>query len=157
MRVKRDGSGTEVETIPLAGTRPRGDCRETDLIYEEELLKDRKERAEHVMLVDLGRNDIGRVAVPGSVKVKDFFSVERYSHVMHIASRVVGQLAKGKDAVDALVATFPAGTLSGRRRSAPWRSSRSSSRCGAARTAARWATSTSPATSTSRSRSGPRS
>jgi anthranilate synthase component 1 len=113
VRVRRQGSAAEVETIPLAGTRPRGDCRETDLRYEKELLNDAKERAEHVMLVDLGRNDIGRVAVPGTVRVKDFFSVERYSHVMHISSRVVGQLAKGKDAVDALAATFPAGTLSG--------------------------------------------
>jgi anthranilate synthase component 1 len=111
--VKRDADGAEVETIPLAGTRPRGNCREADLIYEDELLKDQKERAEHVMLVDLGRNDVGRVAVPGSVVVKDFFSVERYSHVMHIASRVVGRLASGADAVDALKATFPAGTLSG--------------------------------------------
>jgi anthranilate synthase component 1 len=113
VRVKRDADGAEVETIPLAGTRPRGNCREADLIYEDELLKDQKERAEHVMLVDLGRNDVGRVAVPGSVVVKDFFSVERYSHVMHIASRVVGRLASGADAVDALKATFPAGTLSG--------------------------------------------
>ncbi len=101
------------ETIPLAGTRPRGATREEDLAFERELLADPKERAEHVMLVDLGRNDLGRVAKPGSVRVKDFFHVERYSHVMHIASRVTGALAPGKDAVDALVATFPAGTLTG--------------------------------------------
>lgn len=113
VRVKREDGAAEVETIPLAGTRPRGDCRETDLIHEAELLKDPKERAEHVMLVDLGRNDVGRVAVPGTVKVKEFFTVERYSHVMHIASRVVGTLAPGKTAVDALAATFPAGTLTG--------------------------------------------
>jgi len=113
VRVARDADGAEVETIPLAGTRPRGDCRETDLMYEADLLADAKERAEHVMLVDLGRNDVGRVAIPGSVRVTDFFSIERYSHVMHIASRVKGRLAPGKDAVDALGATFPAGTLTG--------------------------------------------
>jgi anthranilate synthase component 1 len=113
VRVAKDAEGAEVETIPLAGTRPRGSCRETDLIYESELLADEKERAEHVMLVDLGRNDVGRVAAPGSVRVSDFFSVERYSHVMHIASRVKGRLAPAKDAVDALAATFPAGTLTG--------------------------------------------
>ncbi|MEO6326805.1 MAG: anthranilate synthase component I family protein [Thermoanaerobaculia bacterium] len=114
VRVQQGADGhAEVETIPLAGTRPRGHCRETDLIYETELLADEKERAEHIMLVDLGRNDVGRVAVAGSVKVKDFFSVERYSHVMHIASRVVGRLRDDRDAVDALAATFPAGTLTG--------------------------------------------
>jgi anthranilate synthase component 1 len=112
---RRDGSAreAEVETIPLAGTRRRGRTREEDLALERELLADEKERAEHLMLVDLGRNDVGRVAVPGSVTVKEFFSVERYSHVMHLASRVVGALAPGRDAVDALAATFPAGTLSG--------------------------------------------
>jgi anthranilate synthase component I len=104
---------TTAETIPLAGTRPRGATREEDLAYERELLADPKERAEHVMLVDLGRNDLGRVAKAGSIRVKDFFHVERYSHVMHIASRVTGALAPGKDAVDALTATFPAGTLTG--------------------------------------------
>jgi anthranilate synthase component 1 len=104
---------TTVETIPLAGTRPRGATREEDLAFERELLADPKERAEHVMLVDLGRNDLGRVAKAGSIRVKDFFHVERYSHVMHIASRVTGALAPGKDAVDALTATFPAGTLTG--------------------------------------------
>jgi anthranilate synthase component I len=104
---------TTAETIPLAGTRPRGATREEDLAYERELLADPKERAEHVMLVDLGRNDLGRVAKAGSIRVKDFFHVERYSHVMHIASRVTGVLAPGKDAVDALTATFPAGTLTG--------------------------------------------
>jgi anthranilate synthase component 1 len=113
VRVAADAHGAEVETVPLAGTRPRGLCKETDDIYESELLADPKERAEHVMLVDLGRNDVGRVAAPGSVRVSDFFSVERYSHVMHISSRVKGRLAKGKDAVDALAATFPAGTLTG--------------------------------------------
>jgi anthranilate synthase component 1 len=104
---------TTAETIPLAGTRPRGATREEDLAFERELLADPKERAEHVMLVDLGRNDLGRVAKAGSIRVKDFFHVERYSHVMHIASHVTGVLAPGKDAVDALMATFPAGTLTG--------------------------------------------
>ncbi|MCM3877175.1 MAG: anthranilate synthase component I family protein [Thermoanaerobaculia bacterium] len=113
VRVAAAPGGADVETIPLAGTRPRGATREEDLALEKELLADPKERAEHVMLVDLGRNDIGRVARAGSVRVKDFFRVERYSHVMHIASRVTGVLAEGKDAVDALVATFPAGTLTG--------------------------------------------
>jgi len=113
VRVRREGASAEVETIPLAGTRRRGRTREEDLALEAELLADAKERAEHVMLVDLGRNDVGRVAVPGSVAVKEFFGVERYSHVMHLASRVVGRLAPGKEAVDALAATFPAGTLSG--------------------------------------------
>ncbi len=105
--------GATAETIPLAGTRPRGGTREEDLALERELLADPKERAEHVMLVDLGRNDLGRVAKAGSVRVRDFFHVERYSHVMHIASRVTGVLAPGRDAVDALAATFPAGTLTG--------------------------------------------
>jgi anthranilate synthase component 1 len=105
--------GATAETIPLAGTRPRGGTREEDLALERELLADPKERAEHVMLVDLGRNDLGRVAKAGSVRVQDFFHVERYSHVMHIASRVTGDLAPGRDAVDALAATFPAGTLTG--------------------------------------------
>ena len=113
VRVRQGDSGADAETIPLAGTRPRGRTREEDLSLEKELLADQKERAEHVMLVDLGRNDLGRVAVPGSVEVRDFFSVERYSHVMHLSSRVVGRLAREKDAVDALMATFPAGTLAG--------------------------------------------
>jgi anthranilate synthase component I len=104
---------TVVETVPLAGTRPRGKTPAEDLALEADLLADEKERAEHVMLVDLGRNDLGRVSVPGSVEVKEFFAVERFSHVMHLASRVFGDLAPGKDAVDALAATFPAGTLSG--------------------------------------------
>jgi anthranilate synthase component I len=113
VRVVAAPGGAAVETIPLAGTRRRGATREEDVALEKELLADPKERAEHVMLVDLGRNDLGRVAKAGSVRVEDFFRVERYSHVMHIASRVTGVLAKGKDAVDALVATFPAGTLTG--------------------------------------------
>ncbi len=113
VRVSAGAGGAAVETVPLAGTRPRGATREEDLALEKDLLADAKERAEHVMLVDLGRNDLGRVCVPGSVGVKEFFAVERFSHVMHISSRVVGTLAPGRDAVDALAATFPAGTLTG--------------------------------------------
>ncbi|MCE7960069.1 MAG: anthranilate synthase component I family protein, partial [Acidobacteria bacterium ACB2] len=106
-------SGSRVETVPLAGTRPRGATRAEDLAHERDLLADEKERAEHVMLVDLGRNDLGRVSVPGSVRAEELFTVERASHVMHIASRVAGTLRGDRDAVDALAATFPAGTLTG--------------------------------------------
>jgi len=102
-----------VETRPIAGTRQRGADRAEDLALAEELLADPKERAEHVMLVDLGRNDLGRVCAPGSVQVKDLMVVEFYSHVMHIESSVVGELDEGRRAVDALRSTFPAGTLSG--------------------------------------------
>jgi anthranilate synthase component 1 len=98
---------------PIAGTRPRGATREQDLALEEELLADPKERAEHVMLMDLGRNDVGRVAEIGSVKVTDNMAIERYSHVMHIVSSVEGKLQAGLDGIAALRATFPAGTLSG--------------------------------------------
>lgn len=98
---------------PIAGTRPRGSSAEQDAALAEELSKDIKERAEHVMLVDLGRNDLGRVCAPGSVSVVDFMSVERYSHVMHLVSTVTGALAPGRSAYDVLAATFPAGTLSG--------------------------------------------
>ena len=105
--------GRRVETRPIAGTRPRGATPEEDARLEKELLADAKECAEHLMLVDLGRNDIGRVCRFGSVHVPEFMQVERYSHVMHIESSVVGELAPERDAVDALVATFPAGTLSG--------------------------------------------
>ncbi|MGZ3418582.1 MAG: anthranilate synthase component I family protein [Polyangiales bacterium] len=98
---------------PLAGTRPRGETEERDLQLERELLADPKERAEHVMLVDLGRNDVGRVAKIGSVRVPVQMSIERYSHVMHLVSEVHGELAEGKDAWDVLAAAFPAGTLSG--------------------------------------------
>jgi len=103
----------KVETRPIAGTRPRGRDEEEDKGLEKELLQDAKERAEHVMLVDLGRNDIGRVSRPGSVKVSEFMFVEKYSHVMHIVSNCVGRLAKGKDAYDVMEATFPAGTVTG--------------------------------------------
>jgi anthranilate synthase component 1 len=98
---------------PIAGSRPRGQSPEQDAALADELLADEKERAEHLMLVDLGRNDLGRVCTPGSVEVVDFMSVERYSHIMHIVSTVVGEVAEGKSAFDVLAATFPAGTLSG--------------------------------------------
>jgi anthranilate synthase component 1 len=102
-----------VTARPIAGTRPRGKTREHDLALSVELLADPKERAEHVQLMDLGRNDVGRVAVTGSVKVTDNMMIERYSHVMHIVSNVEGKLKPGMDAIDVLKATFPAGTVSG--------------------------------------------
>lgn len=102
-----------VRVRPIAGTRPRGESEEEDLQLERELLADEKERAEHIMLVDLGRNDIGRIAEPGSVCVNDFMVVERYSHVMHIVSDVTGIARKGMDAFDVFRACFPAGTVSG--------------------------------------------
>ncbi len=98
---------------PIAGTRPRGATREADLELEKDLLADPKERAEHVMLMDLGRNDVGRVARTGSVKVSETMVVERYSHVMHIVSNVEGRLKSGLDAMAVLKASFPAGTVSG--------------------------------------------
>ncbi|MFG2191101.1 anthranilate synthase component I [Streptomyces sp. NPDC048639] len=98
---------------PIAGTRPRGATPQEDAALAEELLADPKERAEHLMLVDLGRNDLGRVCDPGSVEVVDFMSIERYSHVMHIVSTVTGRLGQGRTAFDVLTACFPAGTLSG--------------------------------------------
>ncbi len=103
----------EVVVRPIAGTRPRGKDQAHDDALEHELLNDPKEIAEHVMLVDLGRNDIGRIAQTGSVTVDDLMVVERYSHVMHIVSNVTGRLKKGSDAFDVLAATFPAGTVSG--------------------------------------------
>jgi anthranilate synthase component 1 len=105
--------GKRVETRPLAGTRRRGVDPAEDLALEKELLGDLKERAEHVMLVDLGRNDVGRVARPGTVNVDRLMEVERYSHVMHISSTVSGQLRDGCTSLDALRAAFPAGTVSG--------------------------------------------
>lgn len=102
-----------VEYRPIAGTRPRSTDEEEDLRHERELLSDEKERAEHVMLVDLGRNDVGRVSEFGSVRVKKLMFVERYSHVMHLVSSIEGELKRGLSAVDALTACFPAGTLSG--------------------------------------------
>ena len=105
--------GREITLRPIAGTRRRGASEAEDLGLERELLADPKERAEHVMLVDLGRNDVGRVAKIGSVKVTELMNVERYSHVMHIVSNVVGELRDGCDAFDAFSATFPQGTVSG--------------------------------------------
>ena len=101
------------ELRPIAGTRPRGKTEQQDHELADELLKDVKERAEHLMLVDLGRNDLGRVATPASVQVRDFMTVERYSHVMHLVSNIEAQLRDDKDAFDLIKATFPAGTLSG--------------------------------------------
>ena len=102
-----------VTSRPIAGTRPRGKTYEQDLALADELLADPKERAEHVQLMDLGRNDVGRVAQIGTVKVTDNMMIERYSHVMHIVSNVEGKLKPGMDAIDVLKATFPAGTVSG--------------------------------------------
>ena len=106
----QDGWAT---THPIAGTRWRGRSEEEDQLLEKELLSDEKERAEHLMLVDLGRNDLGRVCVPGTVRVEDYSHIERYSHVMHLVSTVTGLLAEGRTALDAVTACFPAGTLSG--------------------------------------------
>lgn len=106
-------SGRLIETRPIAGTRARGATPAADAALAEELLADAKERAEHVMLVDLGRNDLGRVAAPGTVRVPSFMQIERYSHVMHISSSVEAELAEDKDALDLLLACFPAGTVSG--------------------------------------------
>jgi len=105
--------GAKVTIRPLAGTRPRGASEQEDLKIEEELINDPKERAEHVMLIDLARNDIGRIAKPGSVKVTEAFKVERYSHVMHIVSNVEGLVKDSLDSMDIFKATFPAGTLTG--------------------------------------------
>jgi anthranilate synthase component 1 len=105
--------GSTVTIRPIAGTRPRGATPHEDKELEEELLADPKERAEHLMLLDLGRNDVGRVAAIGTVNVTDQFFIERYSQVMHIGSNVEGTLADGRDALDALVGGFPAGTVSG--------------------------------------------
>jgi anthranilate synthase component 1 len=106
----KDGRAT---THPIAGTRWRGQTEEEDLLLEKELSEDEKERAEHLMLVDLGRNDLGRVCQPGTVRVEDYSHIERYSHVMHLVSTVTGLLADGRTALDAVTACFPAGTLSG--------------------------------------------
>jgi anthranilate synthase component 1 len=105
--------GREATTMPIAGTRPRGLDTAADEALEAELLADAKERAEHVMLVDLARNDLGRVSRPGTVKVHDLMTIERYSHVMHIVSRVSGELAEGVGPLDVLAACFPAGTVTG--------------------------------------------
>ena len=147
----------KVVVRPIAGTRPRGKTHEEDLALEQELLADAKERAEHLMLIDLGRNDVGRVSKTGTVALTESFVVERYSHVMHIVSQVEGELRDGLSYMDVLKATFPAGTVSAaRRRSARSRSSASSSRTSATSTPARSATSAGGATPTPRSRSAPR-
>ncbi len=106
-------TGRKLEYRPIAGTHPRGRDQAEDQRLEEEMFRDEKERAEHVMLVDLGRNDLGRVSEYGSVTVRDLMRVERYSHVMHLVSALEGKLREGLDALDAFAACFPAGTLSG--------------------------------------------
>jgi anthranilate synthase component 1 len=106
-------AGDKVTLRPIAGTRPRGATPEEDARIAAELLADPKERAEHVMLIDLGRNDVGRVAAIGSVRVTEQMVVERYSHVMHIVSNVEGRLRDGLDALDVFRASFPAGTVTG--------------------------------------------
>jgi len=113
VRQEQTPDGQKITIRPLAGTRPRGATPELDKSTEQELLADPKERAEHVMLIDLARNDIGRIAKTGSVKVTEAFAVERYSHVMHIVSNVEGLLNEGMSNMDVLRATFPAGTLTG--------------------------------------------
>jgi anthranilate synthase component I len=113
VRQEKTDEGTKVTIRPLAGTRPRGATPEKDKATEIELINDPKERAEHVMLIDLARNDIGRIAKTGTVKVTEAFAVERYSHVMHIVSNVEGILNDGMTSMDVLKATFPAGTLTG--------------------------------------------
>ncbi len=113
VRQEKTPEGQKITIRPLAGTRPRGATPEADKATEVELINDPKERAEHVMLIDLARNDIGRIARTGSVKVTEAFSVERYSHVMHIVSNVEGLLNDGMTSMDVLKATFPAGTLTG--------------------------------------------
>jgi anthranilate synthase component 1 len=106
-------AGENVTLRPIAGTRPRGASPEEDARRAAELAADPKERAEHVMLIDLGRNDVGRVAKAGSVKVTEVMVVERYSHVMHLVSNVEGKIVPGLDAIDVLKASFPAGTVTG--------------------------------------------
>ena len=142
---------------PIAGSRPRGGTPEDDNALATEMLADPKERAEHVMLVDLARNDLGRVCAPGSVEVVDFMSVERYSHIMHIVSTVVGQLDPSHDALDVLPRPSRRAPCRAHPRCVRWRSSRSSSRHAGASTAGWSATSTLPAILTPRSRSAPRS
>jgi len=114
VKAERNGEGKTIATVrPIAGTRPRGKTPGEDIALGEELLADPKELAEHIMLVDLGRNDLGRVCRLGTVKVDELKKIERYSHVMHIVSNVVGELAENKNAWDLLKACFPAGTVSG--------------------------------------------
>jgi anthranilate synthase component 1 len=113
-RLEYDDAGRGTVTVrPIAGTRRRGATPAQDAALEAELLADPKERAEHLMLIDLGRNDVGRIAEPGTVEVGERFGIERYSHVMHIVSEVTGTLCEGLTYADVLRATFPAGTVSG--------------------------------------------
>ena len=118
MRTNEDGARV-LTNRPLAGTRPRGATIEKDTALERELLADPKERAAHVMLVDLGRNDVGQVCKTGTVKLERVMEIERYSHVMHISSTVTGELRDGLDSWDALRATLPVGTISGDRIRSP--------------------------------------
>tara|TARA_B100000579_G_scaffold411037_1_gene401521 strand:- start:1179 stop:2243 length:1065 start_codon:yes stop_codon:yes gene_type:complete len=113
VKAQQTEKGIQASLRPIAGTRPRGRNDTEDATLEKDLLKDPKERAEHVMLVDLGRNDLGRVCSPGSVFVKELMVIEKYSHVMHIVSEVEGVLNKEKDVWDLMIASFPAGTVSG--------------------------------------------
>lgn len=105
--------GTDVMTYPIAGSRPRGKDADQDAELAAELLADPKERAEHLMLVDLGRNDLTKIADPRTVRVTEFMDIRRFSHIMHLCSTVTGTMRPGASALDALIATFPAGTLSG--------------------------------------------
>ena len=143
--------GHEVICRPIAGTRQRGATDEHDRRLAAELTEHPKERAEHVMLVDLARNDVGRVARFGTVHVDELMTLERYSHVMHLTSQVSGDLVDGSSPIDVLRARCRRARSAGRRRCGRWRSSTTSSRCGAAPTPASSATSTGAATSTRRS------
>ena len=150
-------TGRRAITHPIAGSRPRGDTPEEDVAYGEDLLADAKERAEHVMLVDLSRNDLQRVCEPGTVEVVEFMTIRRYSHIMHLVSTVVGDIAARAERVRRAAAPpSPPAPSPAPRSPARWRSSTSSSRAGAACTAASWATWTSPVTSTWRSPSARR-
>ena len=114
VKAEKDKNNQIVASLrPIAGTRPRGKDAEQDLILEKDLLKDPKEVAEHVMLIDLGRNDLGRVCKTGSVEVKELMVIEKYSHVMHIVSEIEGILKNNTDVWDLLKACFPAGTVTG--------------------------------------------
>jgi isochorismate synthase EntC len=146
-------SGETVTVRPIAGTRKRGATPTEDAALEGELKADPKERAEHVMLVDLGRNDVGRVSRPGTVKVEEREVIERYSHVMHMVSQVSGALDPGLDAWDVIAAAFPPAPSAVPRRSGPWRSSTSWNPSLAGLTPAPPVTSASTATWTSRSSS----
>ena len=137
--------GNRVELRPIAGTRPRGTTPEQDALMAEELMADPKERAEHVMLVDLGRNDLGRVCTTGTVEVSELMVIERYSHVMHIVSNVRGELTDGRDAFDLVRATFRLVPCPAPPRSGPWRLLTSLNRCDAVSTAGPWGMYPSPA------------